>query len=146
MSEWVRRLLRLSRELLLLEAGSWGRGQFGNPEEGERPPLEVATKQRPVKTVTDWEDLVCPIVKCSNELYKCQINPITNTNLFIGTLSHDNMFKCNHSYSEQNNKLTIITIIKRFEVIDNLINRIKQCSKIYVDIGFSDFVHRPDFS
>jgi hypothetical protein len=29
-------------ELLLLEAGSWGRGQFGNPEEGERPPLEAA--------------------------------------------------------------------------------------------------------
>jgi hypothetical protein len=33
-------------ELLLLEAGSWGRGQFGNPEEGERSPFEVATKQR----------------------------------------------------------------------------------------------------
>jgi hypothetical protein len=31
-------------------AGSWGRWQFGNPEEGERPPLEVATKQRLVKT------------------------------------------------------------------------------------------------
>jgi hypothetical protein len=32
-SEWVRRLLRLSPcELFLLEAGSWGRGQFGNPE------------------------------------------------------------------------------------------------------------------
>jgi hypothetical protein len=29
------------------------RGQFGNPEEGERPPLETATKQRLVKTVTD---------------------------------------------------------------------------------------------
>jgi hypothetical protein len=28
------------------EAGSWGRGQFGNPEEGERPPLKAATKQR----------------------------------------------------------------------------------------------------
>jgi hypothetical protein len=28
------------------------RGQFGNPEEGERPLLEVATKQRLVKTVT----------------------------------------------------------------------------------------------
>jgi hypothetical protein len=27
------------------ESGSWGRGEFGNPEEGERPPLEAATKQ-----------------------------------------------------------------------------------------------------
>jgi hypothetical protein len=32
------------------EAGSWGRGQFGNPEEEERPSLEAATKQRLVKT------------------------------------------------------------------------------------------------
>jgi hypothetical protein len=30
--------------------GSWCRGQFGNPEERERPPLEVATRQRLVKT------------------------------------------------------------------------------------------------
>jgi hypothetical protein len=36
-------LLGFSRELLLLEAGNLGRGQFGNPEEGERPPLEAAT-------------------------------------------------------------------------------------------------------
>jgi hypothetical protein len=33
-------------ELLLLEVGNWGQGQFGLPEEGERPPLEAATKQR----------------------------------------------------------------------------------------------------
>jgi hypothetical protein len=33
-------------ELLVWEADSWGQGQFGNPEEGERPPLKVATKQR----------------------------------------------------------------------------------------------------
>jgi hypothetical protein len=32
------------------ESGIWGRGQFGNPEKGERPPLEAATKQRLVKT------------------------------------------------------------------------------------------------
>jgi hypothetical protein len=43
----IRELLGFSRcELLLLEADSWGRGQFGNPEEGERQPLEAATKQR----------------------------------------------------------------------------------------------------
>jgi hypothetical protein len=30
-------------ELLLLEAGSLRRGLFGNPEEGERLPLEAAT-------------------------------------------------------------------------------------------------------
>jgi hypothetical protein len=40
-------LLRFSCcELLLLEAGNRGRGHFGNPEEGERPPLEPDTKQR----------------------------------------------------------------------------------------------------
>jgi hypothetical protein len=43
----VRELLGFSRcELLLLDAGSGGRGQFGNPEEGERPPLEADSKQR----------------------------------------------------------------------------------------------------
>jgi hypothetical protein len=61
-SEWVREPLGFSsHELLLWEAGSCGRGKFRNPEEGEHLPLEVATKQWLVKTVTDWEDLVCPI-------------------------------------------------------------------------------------
>jgi hypothetical protein len=32
------------------DAGSWGWGQFGNTEEGERPPLEPATKQKLMKT------------------------------------------------------------------------------------------------
>jgi hypothetical protein len=31
-------------------------------EEGERPPLEAAIKLRLVKTLTDREGLVCPIV------------------------------------------------------------------------------------
>jgi hypothetical protein len=31
---------------LLLEAGSWDQGQFGNPEEGEHQPLQAATKQQ----------------------------------------------------------------------------------------------------
>jgi hypothetical protein len=35
---------------LLLETGGGGRGQFGNPGEGERLPLKAATKQRLVKT------------------------------------------------------------------------------------------------
>jgi hypothetical protein len=46
---WVRlrEKLGLSRcELLLLESGRAGRGQFWNPEEVERPPFEAATKQR----------------------------------------------------------------------------------------------------
>jgi hypothetical protein len=51
-------------EPLLLEADSWGQGNFGNQEEGERPPLKAVTKQRLVKTVADWEDLMCPIVFC----------------------------------------------------------------------------------
>jgi hypothetical protein len=33
-------------QLKVAEAGSYGRGQFGNPEEGELAPLEAATKQR----------------------------------------------------------------------------------------------------
>jgi hypothetical protein len=46
-NEWVRGVLRFSPcEPLLLEAGSWGRGQFGNPEEGQRSPLEATTKQQ----------------------------------------------------------------------------------------------------
>jgi hypothetical protein len=35
------------------EAGCWGQGQFGNPEEEVRPPLEAATKQR--SKDRDWE-------------------------------------------------------------------------------------------
>jgi hypothetical protein len=31
-------------------AGSWGRGEVGNPEKGERPRLKAATKQRLMKT------------------------------------------------------------------------------------------------
>jgi hypothetical protein len=42
----VREMLEFSRcELLLLEAGSCGRGQFGSPDEGKDPLLQVATKQ-----------------------------------------------------------------------------------------------------
>jgi hypothetical protein len=55
-TELVRGLLQFIRcDLLLLEAGSWGRGQIGNSEAGERPPLKAATKERPVETVTDWK-------------------------------------------------------------------------------------------
>jgi hypothetical protein len=35
--------------MLVAEIG----GQFGNPEEGEHPLLEAATKQQLVKTATD---------------------------------------------------------------------------------------------
>jgi hypothetical protein len=34
------------------EAGSWGRGEFGNPEEWERPMMKASTKQRPVRNET----------------------------------------------------------------------------------------------
>jgi hypothetical protein len=62
-SMFVTELLRFSHcELLLFEAGSWGQGQFGNPEEGECMLLEAATKQGLVKIITDWEDLMYPIV------------------------------------------------------------------------------------
>jgi hypothetical protein len=58
----VRELLRFSRcELLLLEADSWGREQFENPEEGERQSLEASTKQR------QWRRAV-NISVCNSEL------------------------------------------------------------------------------
>jgi hypothetical protein len=38
--------------------------QFGNPNKGERPPLEHDTKQQLAKNITDWEDLVYPILIC----------------------------------------------------------------------------------
>jgi NAD-dependent dihydropyrimidine dehydrogenase PreA subunit len=41
---------------------SWMRGYFGNPEEEERTTLEVATRQRLVKT--DWEGLVPAVMNC----------------------------------------------------------------------------------
>jgi hypothetical protein len=51
-------------KMLLWEARIWGRGQFGNPEVGECPPLKTATMQRLVNTATDWEVVICPIVIC----------------------------------------------------------------------------------
>jgi hypothetical protein len=43
----VRELLLFSCcELLMLDTGSWGRGPFGKPEEGERSLLEAATEKR----------------------------------------------------------------------------------------------------
>jgi hypothetical protein len=56
---WVRELLWFSPELLLLSAGSRGRGPFRNPEEGERLPLETAAKQTARE---DWEDFMCAVV------------------------------------------------------------------------------------
>jgi hypothetical protein len=47
-AEWVSGRtagVQLCCELLLGETGSWGWGQFGNPEEGERLPSKAATKQ-----------------------------------------------------------------------------------------------------
>jgi hypothetical protein len=44
-NESVKEVLRFSRELLLLEAGSLGRGQFRNLDEGECPPLEAVTRR-----------------------------------------------------------------------------------------------------
>lgn len=51
-------------ELLLLEAGSRGRGYIGKLDEVECPSLKAAAKQWLVKTVTGWEDLLCPIGIC----------------------------------------------------------------------------------
>jgi hypothetical protein len=47
---------------LLWEDGNWGQEHFGNPKEAEHPLLEATTEKQEVKTVTDWEDLVCRIV------------------------------------------------------------------------------------
>jgi hypothetical protein len=58
-------------------------------EAEEQPLLTSFIKQRPVMTVTDWEDLVCHVVKCSNELYKCAINLVMNsTPIYSHALIH----------------------------------------------------------
>jgi hypothetical protein len=63
-SEWVTELLRFSRcELLLWEAGSWGQGQFGNAEEGECPPLEVAMSNGQWRRYCG-QQCVCIIMNC----------------------------------------------------------------------------------
>jgi hypothetical protein len=46
----VQSVLRPSCSCEKWEDGRRGRGQFGKPEEGERPPLKAATKQRLVNT------------------------------------------------------------------------------------------------
>jgi hypothetical protein len=52
-------------ELFVWEAaGSWGRGQFGNPEEGERPPLEAVTRERLMKTQQAEKTWVFAQVNC----------------------------------------------------------------------------------
>jgi hypothetical protein len=51
-------------ELWLLESDTCGRGQFGNPGKEERPSLKSAIKQRLLKTPTDRESLVCPVLIC----------------------------------------------------------------------------------
>jgi hypothetical protein len=69
---------------LLWESGNWGRGEFGNQEEGECRPLEAASTQRLMKTSTHWEDVVSHIVICEgiSVVMSCKssINPITDPN------------------------------------------------------------------
>jgi hypothetical protein len=45
--------LQAVNQLRVAETCSWGRGQFGDPEEGECLPLEAATKQ--YSEDHDWE-------------------------------------------------------------------------------------------
>jgi hypothetical protein len=78
---------RASWELQLWEDDSWERGQFGNPEEGERPLFEAATEQRLVKTLYPVVKVifgVCNSLRLSQlfvvTFSKCPINPITNPN------------------------------------------------------------------
>jgi hypothetical protein len=57
-SQW--RVAVVGSEKMVAEAGV----QFGNPEEGERPPLEADTKQRLVKT----EKTLCAVVGMCDSL------------------------------------------------------------------------------
>jgi hypothetical protein len=70
-------------------------GQFGNPEEGERPPLEAATKQRLVKTVTENTSLgVIVLCKVQSRFVCLRVQyirlPIQNPSTV--TPSHENLF------------------------------------------------------
>jgi hypothetical protein len=65
----IRKLLRFSRcELLLLEAGNWGRGQFGDPAERER---SVVRSRHQATEVRTWQyvskNSVCPVIFMLNE-------------------------------------------------------------------------------
>jgi hypothetical protein len=59
-NHWSSTVVSCCCEKLVAEA----KGLYENPEEGEHPPMEAITKQWLVKTVTDQEDLVCPIGIC----------------------------------------------------------------------------------
>jgi hypothetical protein len=98
-------LLRFSRcEAMLWQAGNWGRDS--STEQGERPPLEAATKQRLSKTVTDWQNLVCRIAICEVRRtvspqsllvvmrFKSSINPITNSSPVHSHQNRENILIC----------------------------------------------------
>jgi hypothetical protein len=97
-SQSVTELLRFSRcELLLWEAGSGGWGPFGNPMEGERPPLKAVTKQRQWRR--DCGHYCVCVCVCNNKLQsvvtRCisnsSINPITNPKpVYSHTHTRDN--------------------------------------------------------
>jgi hypothetical protein len=87
-----------------LEAGSWDREKFGNQDEGERPLLEAASKQRLVKT----DDFICAVVTVTfaerNSVRlswsfvvmfcQCPINSAANPNFLYSYIkSRDNTLK-----------------------------------------------------
>jgi hypothetical protein len=75
LSRLVRELLRYSHsEMLLWEAGSWVKGWYENPEEGEHPPLEAATMQRLVRP---WLWTLCV---SNSEMYSAVSRSIKESN------------------------------------------------------------------
>jgi hypothetical protein len=69
---------RVCRQTISWEAGTWGWGQFGNPQKGEYPLLEAATKQR--SEDCDWEHYLLFVWQWYVSVLKQPINLITNPN------------------------------------------------------------------
>jgi hypothetical protein len=68
----VRGLLRLSgSQLLLLEAGTWGREEFGNPEEGKISPLKPLPSNDNEDVTKNTSVCVCVCVCVSQWTVKC---------------------------------------------------------------------------
>jgi hypothetical protein len=90
----VRGLLQFSHcGPLLLEAGSWGMGIVQEPRAMRMYAAGSRYQQMASEDCNRLRTLVCVqkwFVKCSNELYKCGINPITNPDPIY---SHSNMWQ-----------------------------------------------------
>jgi hypothetical protein len=114
-------------------------GPCQDVKSGECPPLEAATKQWLVKNVTDWEDLVCPVVICevcrrvaAYSLLivtncKSAINPITNPNPIY---SHSIIWQYQGPMGQVSQRLELTVSCKQSQLVVGLDNGIRKISVV----------------